>query len=467
MDSNKKRLISQIEKHKQNLLNNNSDISLTEILSSERCQRILSECREFRDRLYSPIKTVFIFIKQMLNPDKSCKKAVVGVAVEQLSAGKNPISINTGPYCKARKRLPEPAVYELVKETGNAPIKNMPLRWKPFGRNIIGLDGSTGKAADTEANQEAFPQHNSQKEGAGFPILRFVVIMSLTLGTVLDYAIGAYKGKGTGEISLLRKIIGSIKKDDIVLGDRYFPGFFLMADLKKIGADSIFKGQGQRCYDFRSGTRLGKNDHIVYWEKPYKPTWMIQEDYDTYPDRILVREFKVSGRVYVTTFLNAKKYHKKELASIYERRWQIEISLKYIKSIMNMDMLSCKTPVMVRKEIGIHFLAYNFIRIIMAEACVHHGANPWEVSFKGSVQLITEFMPQFLLANRVTKQMLYKQMLRLIVKNKIGNRPGRVEPRMVKQVDTPFPKLKRSRAIEKAILMRKLNKKIAKHAIAA
>lgn len=464
MDSNKKHTLAQIEKQKNSLLSGKTDISLTNILSSERCQRILSECREFRDRIYTPIRTVFLFIKQVLNPDKSCKKAVAGIIVEQLSSGKKPVSSNTGPYCKARQRLPEETVHELVKEIGSAPIKNAPLKWKPFGRDLKVFDGSTGKMADTKSNQKVFPQHKNQKKGAGFPIARFVVVMSLTVGTVIDYAIGAYKGKGTGESSLLRNILMCIKKDDIVLGDRYFPNFFLMADLNKIGADGIFRGQGQRHYDFRSGERLGKNDHTVLWGKPYKPAWMAQKEYDSYPDKIQVREFKVAGNIYVTTFLNAKKYHKKELASIYERRWDVEINLKSIKAIMNMDMLSCKTPDMVKKEIGIHFLAYNFIRIIMAEACVHHDAIPWKISFKGTVQLLTTFMPHFLNSSARKNKILYSEMLALIVKNKIGNRPGRVEPRVIKQRQKPFPTLKRQRSIEKERLMKKLNKRISRNA---
>lgn len=192
---------------------------------------------------------------------------------------------------------------------------------------------------------------------------------------------------------------------------------------------------------------------------------MTQKEYDSYPDQLQVREFKVSGKVYVTTFLNGKKYHKKELARIYARRWDIEINLKSIKAIMNMDMLSCKTPDMVKKEIGIHFLAYNFIRIIMAEACLLYEAIPWKISFKGTVQLLIEFMPYFLNSNVMENQMLYSAMLSLIVKNKIGNRPGRVEPRVIKQRHKLFPTLKRPRNVEKEKLMKKLNKRISKHAV--
>lgn len=240
----------------------------------------------------------------------------------------------------------------------------------------------------------------------------------------------------------------------------------MLCDLKDIGADGIFRGHAQRHYDFRSGIRLGKNDHVMNWKKPIKPGWMNQEKYDAYPGEIQVREFKVNGNVYVTTFLNSRKYHKQELGRIYERRWDVEINLKSIKEIMNMDFLSCKTPEMVRKEIGIHFLAYNFIRIIMAEACEKHNAIPSKVSFKGSVQHINSFSSYFLNSSEEKNKMLYAEMLQLIVQNKTGNRPGRVEPRAVKRRPKAFPSLSRPRSVEKKRLMRKIEKLILKNASA-
>ena len=456
----------QIKKCKKTLLNGEGDISLNQILHQESCQRIFYECREFRDRVYNPLKTVFTFIKKVLNPDKSCKKAVAEVVTESLSINNIEISSNTGPYCKARQRLPAQAVHELVQVTGKSSIAKTPSRWKPYGRELKVCDGSHAKMADTSENQAIFPQHKNQNKGAGFPLMRFLVVMSLTVGTIVDYAAGAYKGKGTGESSLLRRIFNSIEPNDIVLGDRYFPNFFLMADLKRIGADGIFKAQGQRCYDFRGGKRLGKKDHIVLWKKPNRPDWMSQEEYNGYPEEIEIREFKVNGAVYVTTFLDDKKYHRKELADIYKRRWEVELNLKSIKSIMNMDMLSCKTPDMVMKELGIHLLAYNFIRIMMAEACIKNGGVPWKISFKGAIQLINAFMPYFLNSTIEKNNMMYARMLVLIVKNVTGNRPNRVEPRLLKQRQKPFPVLKRPRAIEKEKLMRKVERMILKNAVA-
>lgn len=463
MDVNHKLKLAQIKKHKK-CISDKNNISLNEILSSEKCQHIMSGCRDFRDRVYTPLKTLFMFIKQVLNPDKSCKNAVAELAAEQLITGGEAISTNTGSYSNARQRLPEQAVSELVKETGKSSSKKALASWKAFGRSLKGVDGSSVIMPDTKENQEIFPQQKGQKKGIGFPIARIVVVMSLTVGTVLDYAIGAFKGKGSGESSLLRSIFDCIERDDILLGDRYYPSFFLIADVLAKEADGIFRGQAQRCYDFRKGQALGKKDHIVEWKKPKKPEWMTQEIYDIYPEQIKVREFKINGKVYVTTLLNHKKYNKQELAKIYELRWNLELNLKSIKDTMNMDMLSCKTPDMVRKEIGIHFLAYNFINIIMAEACSQHNAAPNHVSFKGTVQLLNKFMPHFIHSNSSKNQLLYAELLKNIVKNKIGNRPGRIEPRRVKKRPKPFDTLNRPRFIEKAKLERKLQRMISRNA---
>ena len=460
--STRKTKAAQIKKHKDALLRDDGDISLNSILSAEACQRIISECREFRYRIYSPIKTIFTFVKQVLNPDKSCRNAVVGVIAEQISSEETSDgilpSINTGPYCKARKRLPRETLHELVCETGSSAVLAAPKSWNWSGRPVKLVDGTTVTMADTKENQQEFPQHGNQKEGVGFPIMRLVAVMSLSTGTVIDYAFAAHKGKGTGEHSLFREILGCITAQDILLGDCYYPSFFLMADLIQRKADGVFQGQAQRHYDFRRGDSLGPKEHLVKWEKPAKPKWMDQETYDAIPNEITVREFKVKGKVYVTTLLDHKKCHKNEIAKLYKSRWQVEIDLRSIKSILNMEHLSCKTPDMINKEIAAHMLGYNIIRIIMAEACIKHGPNPNKVSFKGALQLLNQFMPHFILIKESKRREIYHKMLSQIVLINIGNRPGRIEPRAVKRRKKSFPALNNTRkaAQEKIMKSRRL-----------
>jgi len=232
----------------------------------------------------------------------------------------------------------------------------------------------------------------------------------------------------------------------------------LLADLKRRGADGIFHGQPHRYYDFRRGTALGKKEHIVEWKKPAKPKWMDQETYDACPKTIMIREFKVRSKIYVTTILEHKKYNKKEIAALYELRWQVEVNLGSIKSVLNMDYLSCKTPDMVKKEIAAHILGYNIIRIIMAEACKQHQATPNKISFKGAVQLLNQFMPRFLGVKPSKRAVLYSALLSLIVSNKVGNRPGRVEPRAVKRRPKAFPLLNNTRETERNKILRKIRR---------
>ena len=456
-----------IESHKKMLAGGKSDISLTQILCSEKCQSIISECREFRDRIYTPLKTLLMFIKQILNSDKSCKNAVAGAFAEQISVGKRAISTNTGPYCKARERLPEVAVKELVKETGRLSEKVALTKWKWHGHEIKAVDGTAVTMPYTKENIQAFPLHKNQKGEIGFPTARLVAIMSLSIGAIIDYAVGTFKGNGTGEHSLLRSILSCINEKDIVLGDQLYPSFFLIADLLSRSADGLFAGMTKRNYDFRKGGFLSKNDHIVRWPKPKKPDWMDKETYDAFPCEICVREFKVCGRVYVTTLMNDKKYHKKELMNLYEFRWQIELTIRNIKVTMNMDILYCKTPAMVKKEIGVHFLGYNLIRMLIAEACAKHDSIPYQVSFKGCVQLLNQFIPYFNNSDKILNKDLFSELLSKIVKNKVGNRPGRQEPRAVKSDRRKrFRILKKPRIIEKEQLIRKREQRILRYAYA-
>lgn len=190
---------------------------------------------------------------------------------------------------------------------------------------------------------------------------------------------------------------------------------------------------------------MGKEDHVVLWKKPRKPDWMSRTDYEAYPTTLAIREFKNSGLIYVTTFLDPKIYTKKELCLLYKKRWGIETNLNSIKSVMGMDKLACKSPEMILKEIGIHFLAYNIIKTLMIKAAIKHGLAPAQISFKRTIQLIYQFTPFIHKATTNEKLILFDTLLDCISKNRVANRPGRTEPRAVKQRPKTFPVLKTSR----------------------
>lgn len=278
-------------------------------------------------------------------------------------------------------------------------------------------------------------------------------MVSLASGAVLDLAIGPYSGKGTGEHGLLRQLMHNFNRGDVILGDCYYASFFLMAELMKLGVDAVFPIHSARDCDFRRGRQLGKKDHLVEWKKPAKPAWMDEETYHSYSATITVREVSVShqqkggrstSRVLATTFIDASEVSKEEMSSLYNCRWFVEINLRAIKGTMRMDILRSKTPEMVRKEIWAHLLAYNLIRKIMAQAAVLYNRTPSELSFKLAMQTISAFRQAGILSeNNIA---VYNELLKAIGYKKVGNRPGRSEPRKVKRRSKSFSLLQKPRA---------------------
>lgn len=325
--------------------------------------------------------------------------------------------------------------------------EKVPREWRWRGRAVRLVDGTTITMADTPANQSAYPQVESQKEGLGFPLCRLVGIMCLPSGVVLNSAMGRYSGKGGDEQSLLRSILDTLVFGDILLGDAFYATYFLLCALQARGIDAVFEQQGarRRSTDFRRGQRLGQRDHLIELQKPkIKPSWMSPSHYGSAPDTITVREVKTAGKILVTTLLCPKHTPKKALKMLYQRRWHIELDLRNIKTTLGMEMLSCKTPEMAIKEIWVYLLAYNLIRLLMAQAALLADQLPRQLSFKHTLQLWLAFNQHNHAANGDEKLM---GLFILIAQQQVGNRPHRIEPRAVKRRPKPFPFLAKPRQL--------------------
>lgn len=446
--------LHQLINKKQFLLEKEKDI-LLDILSRPEHQRYLNCGYDFRARFYTPLKTLHTYIHQVLSPDKSCRNAVSGINVVRFISEQNGVSSNTGSYVKAKKRLSEESIYGLVKSTSSFLSRAVPPRCTAYGRPVKVFDGTTLTLRDTKANNEQYPKHSNKKSDVGLPQVRLLTVFSLMTGSVVDYALEATKGKGTGEINLLRSRLDCFDEGDIALGDMLFCNFFLVHDLMKQKVDVLVPGHVQRCYAFHEGTVLGDKDHITQWRKPRRPQWMSKETYSQYPKTILIREFKINGIVYMTTLYNARAYPKEELRLLYKRRWEAELHLRSLKTHMGMDKLASETPDMVRKEIGVHLLAYNIIRELMSGGGIKDDTLPTQISFKGTLQLFMQFNPYFIFVQKNKKKTLYSHMHLLIARNKVGLRPNRVEPRAIRQKKNSFPTLKNDRKLEIERLLEK------------
>jgi Transposase DDE domain len=396
----------------------------------------------FRVRIYTPLITLWAFMTQVLDPDHSCRKAVRSLMAFLVSEGQPAICADTSNYCKARKRLPLSFIVRLVRKLGELLEGKACAEWLWNGREVHIVDGSSASMPDTPANQRAYPQPANQKPGVGFPLARFVAIISLATGAVLDLAIGPSKGKRTGETSLLRSLVRRIKAGAILLGDRSFASYFGIAELLQRQIDGVFRMHQRRKIDFRRGRCLGVTDHLVRWPKPERPEWMDEATYALMPDEIWVRElryrvaqagYRVQEIVLVTTLLDPIVYTKEALADLYLKRWNVELDLRSIKIVMQMDVLRCKSPDMVDKEIWVHILVYNVIRGLMVTAAAENGAAPRELSFKGTLQAITAFRETLRTGGPKLRSRLRQAMFTAIAYDRVGDRPGRVEPRAKKR----------------------------------
>lgn len=396
-------------------------------------QVIEQEVRTYRERLYGPLSTLMRFVEQVLSADKSCQDAVARGLSQRVALGQSPSSLYTGAYCKARARLPLALPARLAQELGERLCANQRVAWRWRGREVKLADGTTVSMPDTRANQEHFPQPDSQQPGCGFPIARLVAIVSLSGGVVLAWALAPWAGKHTGETALFWTLKHHFRPGDIVIADRCYTSFFIIAALAALGVDVVFRQHASRPTDFRRGARLGARDHCIAWERPTRPGWMDEATYAQMPERLPVREARVGGYILVTTLLNPRSVSKDELLALYRQRWHLELDLRAIKTVMQMDVLRGKTPGMVEKEIAVHFLAYNLVRLVMAQAAAISDQRPRELSFKAALQLLNAFEvnlrhgPEAALAERCA--ILHQALARC----RLPDRPNRVEPRAVKR----------------------------------
>src|SRR3954468_23874092 len=377
-------------------------LPFTDVLTDEVIADALATVGKWLDRIFSPLVTPWLFLGQALSPDHSCRNAVARLIAHRLAHGQRPCSARTGAYCRARRRLPEGFFSAVARLVGRNLDARVDRRWLWKGRRVCLFDGTTVSMPDTPENRAAYPLAYNQAPGTSFAIARVGAVISLSCGAILDLGVCRYAGKGQGEVSLLRRLWDVLRPGDVLLGDRLMSGWAGMHLLKQRGVDTVSRLSAHRKADFRKGKRLGKDDHLVRWKKPMSIRSVDRQTYNSLPDSVTVREarfrveqpgFRTRSVVVVTTLLDPEQASKEELASLYRARWNNELDLRSIKVTLQMDMLRCKTPELVRREIWAHVLAYNLIRTVMAQAAAGEGVAPREISFKATLQVFEAFRP--------------------------------------------------------------------------
>jgi hypothetical protein len=445
-------------------------LPFAEVLPEERIQQAFEEANATfahdDDDVYTPAVTLWAFLSQVLFKEemRSCLAAVGRVIILWVTLGRKPCSDNTGAFCRARAKLPVPVIQRLTMQVADECEDQLPSAWLWKGRHVDLVDGTTVSMPDTEANQAEYPQAETQERGLGFPIARLVVLFSLTTAMLRGMAIGPYAGKETGETALLRELFGRLRSGNVLLSDRYYCSYFMVALLQEMGIDIVMRQHQHRDTDFRRGKRLGSGDHIVTWIRPQRPDWMDQQTYERMPRTLTVREvhvqvhqpgFRVESLVVVTTLTDADSYTKDDIGELYQQRWLAELDIRALKVSLGIDVLRCRTPEMVRREIWVALLAYNLIRrgMLQAASVSPSERSPRQLSFTAAMQKIAASWNTLVACTQPLLVMLSDVHLRHIASHEIGNRPDRVEPRAVKRRPKPHKLLTKPRDQARADLL--------------
>jgi Transposase DDE domain len=435
------------------------NLPFSDILSTELIKQAVTALQVgLVDCVYTPLVTLCVFLGQVLSADHSCRAAVARLIAYRVARKQRACSPETGAYCLARKRLPEEFFSQIARQTGRQLDAKAKSSWLWKNRRVHIFDGATVSMPDTYKNQQAYPQPPQQKPGLGFPLMRIAVIFSLACGAVLDVGMCRYAGKGQSELALLRQLWSIFQPGSIMLADRLMCAWTELVMLKQRDVDSVCRFTSHRKADFRRGKRLGKDDHIVTWHKPTKPRSIDRQTYNTLPESLTIREcrvpiaqpgFRVKVVVIATTLLDHVVYPPSELAKLYRARWNAELDLRSLKQTLQMDVLRCKTPELVRKELWTHILAYNLIRTIIAQAAHKHDVEPRSISFKGAIQTLEAFQPVIALQGEhdaARRLSLYHNLLDAIAAHRVADRPDRYEPRAWKGYNKKFAYLRKPRA---------------------
>ena len=402
---------------------------------------LADEDHAYRQRVFCPLVTLWAWLSQSLSQDKSLNEAVSRILAHRVASGLPACSASSAAYSKARERFPLTVMTRLAKEIGRNVHDSADDAWHWRGREVFLADGTGLSMPDTPENQRKFPQIKTVKKGLGFPTMRAVALISLSTGAVIDFDCAPHEGKGTGEGTLLRGMLDSMNRGDILVADRYHPTYPTLSALLTRGVDMVSISHAARTVDFSKGIQLGEKDHIVQWRKPVYNKRMNREEYDAMPDTIAVREFEITidGRkggkepAIIVSTITDPSIPQEELSDLYWRRWNCELDLRSIKKSMHVDILRCKTPDMVVKEIYAHLLAWNLLRGVMTESAKRNGCEPRQISVKGTMQSVESFTPAMMAITG--GDVLYDAFLATVSAHRVGNRPGRQEPRKKKRRD--------------------------------
>lgn len=402
-----------------------------------------------RERRWSLRLVFWTFAWQVAQVGASCREAIRQARAHSQNAGRPLPPEQDSPYCQARGSLPLERLEEIHQGLCAEAQEGLAAKDLWCGRHVVVVDGSSVTAPDTPANQRAFPQQSVQKPGCGFPIIRLVALLSLATGMLTAWATGPWSAH---EVGLLQTLWDSLRAGEVLLADRGFCNWALLAQCLQRNLHAVFRVKGVRRADFRQGKRLSRSERLVQWRKPFTPAKTVTaREWARLPEVLTLRlvrcqlhlpGFRTRRVLLVTTLLDSQPYPPEALSALYFRRWAMELSLRNLKTTLQMDHLSCKNPENLQREIRMHFLVHNLVRRLMLEAARRHHVPLERVSFAGSLATARRYGEALLQTpSRRQRQQLLQEMFGVLATDLVPDRPGRREPRALKRRPKPYPLL--------------------------
>lgn len=402
-----------------------------------------------RDRHYTRERTFWCMLWQALNPLASGREVVRQLqALFDLENGPS-LCPDDGAYCRAKARLPLDPFPKGLSATAGHADQLAPSLQLLRGRPLKVVDGSALTLADTPKNRAAYPPIEPT-DTPTFPQLRLVVVFSLLSGAILAVAQGSLL---VSELALLHSLASQLAAGDILVGDRGFGSFPVIAWLKVVRQVEFLGRTTRRIDGRRRLKRLGPNDWLLTWKASASCTspWLSVLVQALLPTQMTLRAvkgscyqkgFRVRRVTVVTTLLDPELYPAQEILQAYLRRWRLEMCLDDLKTSLQMESLRGRTPETLQREMYTRLIAHNLVRCTMAQAASQHAVPLERLSFKGSLDAVRHFAHAMAQARSQARcRRLWNLLLQTLARDLVPERPGRREPRAVKRKKNKYPRL--------------------------
>lgn len=403
-----------------------------------------------RQRSFGHIPVFWAWLAQILEANASCQKAV-GLIQCWCRASKLPMpSSDTSSYCKARSRLRLSFLQQIHQRVIHHLRGRINHRDQWNGLTLKAMDGSSVQLMDTEKNQLLYPQPSVQKHGCGFPTMGIVGLLNLGHGGWEHMETCPHTQHDTKAAAVL---VDHLAAGDLLLADRAFCSYELIARCQQQGAHVLMRLHQARdkALDWSKGRKVDSNQRIVTWKRPQHRigSSLTREQWEALPETMEVRLIrfhyenrtgKATELTVVTTLLDHQQHAGEDLASLYARRWDIELKLRDLKTTLGMERFEVKSPDMAHKTLWMSVIAYNLIRSLMQKAADKAGEPVWHISFKGVLDLVVSSHESLrICAGKPSKRKAaVRQIISICATKRIDIRPFRREPRAVKRRPKPY-----------------------------